>query len=227
MKINTADKIFKFVYVWFLVIVAVFSVYMMTVLVISPKNDLKNRGFIACTKKLVYNLGNCQSGQIGCVSKAFYHDTACNSKVICKGFVKWVKGEQSTPWANYIFEPVWQEVSENPYLSDVENDMKNMELEREFMLKKQQELENIKNKALNVDKNVIISDPEAEFEQEIEISKEVIIEENSEQNIDDEADIGEIKKGNENEDKIEELPEPLIKSDSDKIAEKAKKNVLK
>lgn len=226
MTINILDKIFKFIYVCFLIFVTLFAVYMMTVLIISPKNDLKNRGFITCTKQLVLNLGECESGQLVCVFKVFYNDTVCNSKVIADGFAKWIKGEQSAPWSNYIFEPQWQEQSENPYLSNPTEDMKNMAMEREFMLQKQQELENIKNKALNVNENVIISDPEAEISPKINKKTNNEVFEDLEQNIDDEAKIGEINQGSKKK-KTEKLPAPKLKSNSEKIADIAKKEVLK
>lgn len=226
MKINTIDKIFKFVYLFALIVLVSYVIYMMAVLVIAPKNDLKQRGFVACTRELVLNLGKCESGQMGCVFKAFYKDTACNSKVITNGFIAWVKGEQSTPWANYIFDPEWQEKSENPYLSNPQEDMENMALDREFMLQKQKELEDIKNRSLKADETVIISDPEAEIEPKEEKAPQEAVEE-TEQNIDDEALIGEIGESDFSKEKIEKLPEQKIKSNSDKIAQKAKSEVLK
>ncbi len=227
MKIHTIDKIFKFVYVFSLVLIVSFVLYMMTVLIISPKNDLKQRGFIACTRELVLKLGECESGQIGCVFTSFYKDVACNSGIISKGFTDWLKGKQSTPWANYIFEPEWQEESENPYLGNPETDMENMAFDREFMRQKEQELENIKNRALKADETVIISDPETEIEPDGEEKTEPETIEKTEQNIDDEALIGEINIGDVSQEKIEKLPPQKIKNDSDKIAQKAKNEVLK
>jgi hypothetical protein len=227
MKIHTIDKIFKFVYVFFLTVIVSFVLYMMTVLIISPKNDLKQRGFIACTRELVLKLGECESGQMGCVFTSFYKDIACNSGVIAKGFTDWLKGMQSTPWANYIFEPEWQEESENPYLGNPETDMENMAFDREFMRQKEQELEDIKNRSLKADETVIISDPETEIEPDGEEKSEPETVEKTEQDIDDEALIGEIGEGDLLKEKIEKLPPQKLKNDSDKIAQKAKNEVLK
>ena len=228
MKIATLDRFFKYVYIWSLIVLVSYVLYMMTVLIISPKNDLKNRGFVCCTKQLAFNLGKCESGQMMCVFKAFYKDVACNSGVIYEGLADWIKGEQNTPWANYIFEPEWQEESENPYLSNPKEDMENMALDREFMLQKHQELENIKNRNLKADENVIISDPEAEnvSEPTENVTQEEFIDE-KEQNIEDEALIGEISEGDKEKGKTEKLPEQKLKSNSDKIAQKAKNEVLK
>ena len=227
MKIHTIDKIFKFVYVFSLTVIVSFVLYMMTVLIISPKNDLKQRGFIACTRELVLKLGECESGQMGCVFSSFYKDVACNSGIISKGFTDWLKGNQSTPWANYIFEPEWQEESENPYLGNPETDMENMAFDREFMRQKEQELEDIKNRSLKADETVIISDPETEIEPDGEEKSEPETVEETKQNIDDEALIGEIGEGDLLKEKIEKLPPQKLKNDSDKIAQKAKNEVLK
>ena len=137
MKTEQLDNILKYIYFLILFCIVGTAIYLTTVLIISPKNDLKNRGFIACTKSLVFNLGECKSGETGCVFNSFYQDTSCNLGVIADGFSAWIKGEQSTPWANYIFEPEWQEESENPYVGNPKEDMENMRLEREFILQKQ------------------------------------------------------------------------------------------
>ncbi len=227
MKINTADKFFKWLYVSFLAILVIYVIYFMIVLVLSPKNDFKNRGFVACTKELVMNLGECESGQIGCVLGSFYDDTKCNSKVIFKGFANWLKGKQSAPWSNYIFEPEFQNMSEPLSSEGMKEDMHQIELDRKFMLEKENELEKIKNKELKVQESVIISDPESEVESENDLESEPEDETDFEQNIDDESAIGEISHGDEKAQKIESLPVKKIKADSGKIAEKAKKEVLK
>lgn len=229
MKLKMLDKIFKITYVVLLIFLVIYVIYMTVVMIMSPKNDIKNRGFIACTKQLVVDLGECESGQIKCVLKGFYQDTICNSAVVFDGFGQWIKGEQKTPWANYVFEPELPENIDEDYDSDPVQDMKNMVIDREFMLQKHQELENAKNRALQTNDNVIISDPETdeEFYDEEENSEEKVAVDDPEQNIDDEAMIGEIGEGDKQKEKIEQMPEPKINSDSDKIAQKAKKEVLK
>lgn len=226
MKINTIDKIFKWFYIVFLTALIIYIAYFTVALVLSPKNDLKNRGFVACTKELVMNLGACESGQFTCVFSAFYNDTKCNSAIIFKGFANWLKGEQSAPWSNYIFEPLLPKTSENFYQSNSAEDMENMELEHKFMQQKLDELETIKNKALKSDESVIISDPEIDEEPKNE-PQEPETEADFEQNIDDESAIGDLNNGDETAQKIEPLPEKKLKSDSEKIAEKAKNEVLK
>lgn len=228
MKIEKIDNVFKYIYFLILFCIVSTAIYLTVVLIISPKNDLKNRGFIACTKNMILNLGECKSGETGCVFKSFYRDTICNLGVISDGFSAWLKGNQSTPWSNYIFEPEWQEKSENPYLSNPKEDMENMRLEREFILQKQQELENIKKGNMKADDKIIIFDPESENIEEM--VEDEIINENTEdvvQDITEESLIGEFDKDDKSEQKTEKLPEVKIKSDSEKIAQKAKKEVLK
>lgn len=225
MKTEKLDKLFKYIYYIVLTCIVGSAIYLTAVLIISPKNDLKNRGFIACTKKLVLNLSECKSGEIKCVFKSFFGDTVCNMNVVFDGFSAWIKGKQSTPWENYIFEPKWQEESENPYLSNPQEDMENMRLEREFILQKQQELENIKNK--NKKSDVIIFDPENDVEDEIieeEFVDEKVSDEN--QNISEEAFVEKIENDNTKGQKTEKIIEPKIMSNSKKIAEKAKNEVL-
>lgn len=227
MKINSIDRIFKWIYFGFITVLLSYVFYFAAVLLISPKNDVKNRGFVACTKELVMSLGECESGQLTCVLGSFYDDTKCNSAVIFKGFANWLKGKQSAPWSNYIFEPELQNMSEPLYFYDVKENMQQIELDRKFMLEKENELEAIKNKALKVQENVIISDPEVINEPTVEPESETEIEADFEQNIDDESDVGELDDGDKNAQKIEPLPEKKLKSDSEKIAEKAKNEVLK
>lgn len=226
MKINTVDKIFKWLYIVFLTALIIYVAYFTIVLVLSPKNDLKNRGFVACTKELVMNLGECKSGQFACVLGSFYDDTECNSAVIFKGFANWLKGKQPAPWSNYIFEPMLIDNSENPYAGNPAEDMETMQLEHDFMQQKLDELEAIKNRSLQTDESVIISDPEVDTELKIEL-QEPENETDFEQNIDDESAIGELNNGDESLRKIEQLPEKKIKSNSEEIAKRAKKEVLK
>lgn len=227
MKINTADKIFKWLYVGFLTFFATYVIYFAIALILSPKNDFKNRGFVACTKELVMNLGECESGQFTCVLGSFYDDTKCNSTVIFNGFANWLKGEQSTPWSNYIFEPDFQDMNEPIDTESIKEYMQQIELDRRFMLEKENELEAIKNKALKSDESVIISDPEVINEPTVEPESETEIEADFEQNIDDESAIGELDEGDKTVQKIEPLPEKKIKSNSEVISQKAKNEVLK
>ena len=74
--------------------------------VLSPHTDAKMRGFSPCTYELAIRLSQ-QSGEkklwgvVGAVTDA----NLCYVSVIRKGVELWVKGEQSTPWANYMYEP--------------------------------------------------------------------------------------------------------------------------
>lgn len=226
MKINSIDRILKWFYFGFLAVLLSYVFYFAIVLLLSPKNDIKNRGFVACTKELVVNLGECESGQLSCVLGSFYDDTKCNSQIIFTGLKNWLKGEQTTPWSNYIFEPILLETSENYYPGNPAEDMENIELEHKFMQQKLNELEAIKNKALKSDETVIISNPEIEEEpkNEPQESENII---DFEQNIDDESDIGELDDGDKNAQKIEPLPEKKIKSNSEEISQKAKSEIFK
>lgn len=169
------ERFFKLLYYYLLGILILFVLYMVTVLALSPKKDVHMRGFLPCTEELVMNVGNCERGQMLCPLKWLWKDTTCNTYVILDGFGAWVKGEQSTPWASYLFEPETELPNENdePYDGDVAADMKDLDLQRQFIEQKQQELEAAKRRELNMDETVII--PESGEED----TTDVVIEEQS------------------------------------------------
>ena len=79
-------------------------IVMLVLIVVSPKHDLKNRGFTYCTQNLISDLQDCDRAII-CSTKAVTLSTWCDIKIIAQGLKLWYKGEQATPWSNYIFEP--------------------------------------------------------------------------------------------------------------------------
>ena len=134
---------------WFGFFLSLFVLLYLTVflfVLFSPKSDKQNRGFIPCTKQMaVQMLENKEQSSLQLV-KIIIENTYCDAKVVAKGFVDWVNGEQSTPWENYFFEPepeqqsVYDEAEllkfyeENPYFSkDMEElDKKRKELEQKL-----------------------------------------------------------------------------------------------
>lgn len=75
-------------------------------ILVSPKHDMQKRGFIPCTETLVQNLQTCpKDNKYSCGIKHVLANSWCNIKVIGKGWQYWWQGKQTTPWANYIFEP--------------------------------------------------------------------------------------------------------------------------
>lgn len=73
-------------------------------LMIAPKQDLQERGFIPCTLAMIDELSNCER-KIVCSIAAITHNSWCDFKVIGKGLVQWLSGTQTRPWSNYIFTP--------------------------------------------------------------------------------------------------------------------------
>lgn len=87
-----------------LVIFIFMSLFVLVLL--SPRQDLQERGFIPCTKQLAASLLDCQeNSKFGCFLGAITQNTFCDIGVVAKGFEEWAKGAQSTPWSNYIFVP--------------------------------------------------------------------------------------------------------------------------
>ena len=83
-------------------------------LVISPKQDDKNRGFIKCTQQMVDSLYDCER-QVWCSIKAISNNTFCDFMVIREGFKLWLNDKQPTPWSNYIFVP---ELNDNSFFDE-------------------------------------------------------------------------------------------------------------
>ena len=102
---QVSHYMFKTIVTLFVVLFFAFFIIVMS----SPRQDLQKRGFIQCTEIMAAELHVCQS-KAWCSIKSILKNSFCDSKVITKGFGDWLKGEQKTPWANYIFEA---EIEEN------------------------------------------------------------------------------------------------------------------
>ncbi len=83
--------------------VAVF-IGMVGILLLSPKQDMDNRGFIPCTKALMDNLFDCER-KVLCSIDAVLGNTKCEIDVIYEGIKLWMNKKQPYPWSNYIFKP--------------------------------------------------------------------------------------------------------------------------
>ena len=92
---------------WFGVVMGCLTsifVVVLVLVIIAPKQDSKQRGFVKCTQNMVSQLIDCDKAVL-CSMKAIVSNTLCDIKVINTGISKWLKGEQERPWSNYIFEP--------------------------------------------------------------------------------------------------------------------------
>ena len=97
-------KFGKLLYYYILISFLLLTLYMVIALTISPRTDSQGRGFIPCTEEFIINVSECQKGQITCPIKWLWRDMKCNTGVIMEGLGAWVRGQQKTPWANYIYE---------------------------------------------------------------------------------------------------------------------------
>jgi len=87
---------------------------LLVLLLISPKQDSKERGFVRCTQNMIEHLIVCDK-KIGCSLGAIAVNTLCDIKVVGKGVVDWIDGKQPRPWSNYIYVP---EVEPNPFVDE-------------------------------------------------------------------------------------------------------------
>ncbi len=155
------EKALQWLYYTFLTVFLAGVVCLTAALFASPRQDALDRGFIPCTKELVYGLSGCESGRIGCPLKLLWHDMKCNIGVMYTGVADWMHGKQSTPWANYLFEPqLFAVKEENPYQGDAARDMDDVERQNRMILQKQQELEAAKHRVINIDTDVVLYNPE-------------------------------------------------------------------
>ena len=159
------EKSLKIVFYTFFGAICLGVVYLTTVMYLSPRQDADERGFIVCTKGLVINLQTCEVGSIWCPLKLLVQDMKCNIKVVSVGALKWVKGAQSTPWANYLFEPkpyVYAEQNEDiPNTEEAQKEMSDLAEKNRFIARKQQELEEAKHRQLHLNQGVLLNNPES------------------------------------------------------------------
>lgn len=151
-------KFFHLLYYYLLALIVVFMAYMTLMLFIAPKVDMQKRGFIVCTEQLVSDVAVCKKGSVGCPLKYLWQDMECNTFVILDGLGAWVRGKQSTPWANYLFEP--ETIYDDDYDGDIVADMADLEAQSQFIQGKKEELERAKNRGLNLRDDVLMSAPE-------------------------------------------------------------------
>lgn len=92
------------------------------IVVLSPHSDGKMRGFAPCTYELAISLSQqTGEGKLWGVASAVTDANLCYASVIGKGVELWIKGKQSTPWANYMYEPepFYEDASVEPFSEDL------------------------------------------------------------------------------------------------------------
>jgi len=134
------NRVFKTVVTSFIGLFLAFCI----IIVSSPREDLQKRGFIPCTETMIAELHDCE-GIVWCTVKAILKNAACDFKVIKKGFGGWLRGEQETPWANYLFaaekEDDFEEIlrqfyDENPDIAGEMRRLKELHEELENAIRK-------------------------------------------------------------------------------------------
>ncbi len=102
---------------WFGLLTSVFIfafVVLFILVLLSPRQDAKGRGFIPCTENMAVKMTDCmETRKYGCMLVAILQNSWCEFKVVGKGIVLWTQGEQSYPWSNYIFIPEKTDADDN------------------------------------------------------------------------------------------------------------------
>ena len=84
----------------------IFIFFVLFVLVLlSPRQDIRRRGFIPCTEVMAEKILDCEGNRVGCLLAAVVGNSWCDLKVVGRGIRDWAGGRQKTPWSNYIFVP--------------------------------------------------------------------------------------------------------------------------
>ena len=111
---------------WFgilLTCMVVVSIIFAVIVAVSPHNDLEMRGFAPCTVKMAEDLSeNAANHDVWGIFVTITKTNICYAGIIRDGVGLWFSGKQTTPWANYIFEPLTFDVSpeeSEPYSQDL------------------------------------------------------------------------------------------------------------
>ncbi|MBR1757083.1 MAG: hypothetical protein IJ738_05935 [Alphaproteobacteria bacterium] len=227
------EKSLKIIFYSFLGIFCLGVVYLTTVMYLSPRQDADERGFIACTKELVLDLQTCRAGSIGCPFKFLMRDTGCNINVVFTGAAAWIKGNQPTPWANYLFEPkLYNDTAQDnemPGVAEARKEMSDLAGKSLFIERKQQELEEAKNRQLQINQGVLLYNPENPEEEPLIAAQENIADENIPQgDISAEGNIQIIPSAQDNaEGAVAPVQENIVRKIQKQTEEKLKKGKLK
>ena len=143
---------------WFGTVVSLFVLFFVTVFLLvlfSPRQDLQKRGFIPCTENMVSEMLSCRENKAFCMLGSVIKNSWCDSKVVLNGLGAWVKGQQSTPWENYLFESELKETEqdeglqefydENPDVSASMEELRRQNIELEKQISETEELKEEEN----------------------------------------------------------------------------------
>lgn len=87
---------------------------------IAPHNGVKMRGFAPCTYQMTEKLMVQKTLKHTDVFKIIAKGYGCYFKVVAEGAVLFCRGQQATPWANYLFRSEEQWVDEDGIDEDLE-----------------------------------------------------------------------------------------------------------
>ena len=101
MKKWVKDYWFIFVCGLFVLVFFLFSV----VVALAPHVDMKQRGFTPCTYQMLNDFNKEEKLSFTQTVSVINKGYICYAGVVWQGMKMFFKGEQKTPWTNYLFEP--------------------------------------------------------------------------------------------------------------------------
>ena len=115
----------------------------------APHIDQKQRGFSPCTYQMAETFQYSSDISFWQTVMTINKGYLCYASVMWQGFKLFVKGEQKTPWANYMFEPELEEIpfeeDGEPFSEDLlkanmlDEEIKNTDLSQDVMEENQDE----------------------------------------------------------------------------------------
>ena len=114
----------------FLGILVLLFLSCITLISLAPHNDAKMRGFTPCSYQMVGKLTTDDNLKYSDVFFIMAEGYGCYFKVMGEGIALFYKGEQPTPWANYLFEEETFDIDDEPFDADLEqNNLLNDEVD--------------------------------------------------------------------------------------------------
>ena len=110
-----------------------FFLILFVLILLSPRQDARRRGFIPCTENMAEELLNCEENKFFCLFKVIVKNSWCDIKVVGRGIGAWISGEQSAPWSNYIFIPELPEAAEYEEEARAEYHKNNPDVKKEML----------------------------------------------------------------------------------------------
>lgn len=108
---------------WFSFFLGLFVLFFMScvaIIAVAPHNDSEMRGFTPCTYRMAEKLMLRETLKYTEVMSIITEGYGCYFAVMGEGISLFYKGEQATPWANYLFKVTTNETDDDAFDAELE-----------------------------------------------------------------------------------------------------------